>query len=239
MPRKPRLDLAHVAQHVVQRGNDRQPCFFTADDYRRYLDELREITLRAGCALHAYVLMTNHVHLLMTPTQAGQIAHVMQSLGRRYVRYVNDLHRRTGTLWEGRYKSCLVASDNYLMRCYRYIELNPVRAHMVASPDDYEWSSFHRNANLREDSLVRPHPTYLALGINVEDRAAAYRRFVADTESGPDTDEIRLYLQRQYAFGSTRFQKFIEAQLGRRAGPAKVGRPVKRQKRSDGAESGL
>jgi putative transposase len=165
----------------------------------------------------------------MTPTQAGQIARVMQSLGRRYVRYINDRHRRTGTLWEGRYKSCLVASDNYLMRCYRYIELNPVRAQMVASPNDYEWSSFHRNATLREDSLVHSHPTYLSLGINAEDRAAAYRRFVLDTESDSGIDEIRLYLQRQHAFGSTRFQKIIEAQLGRRAGPAKIGRPVKKE----------
>ena len=177
--------------------------------------------------MHAYVLMTNHVHLLMTPTRAGQVAHVMQSLGRRYVRYVNDRYRRTGTLWEGRYKACLVQSNEYLMRCYRYIELNPVRARMVAAPADYAWSSFHRNANLVEDSLVRPHPVYMALGGDAEERATTYRDFVRDAATEEEIEEIRLYLQRQYASGSARFREFVEAQLRRRAGPAKIGRPAK------------
>lgn len=129
MPRQPRLDLAGVPQHIVQRGNDRQPCFFQDIDRVRYLDELRGICMRESCAVHAYVLMTNHVHLLITPSAQGQVTRVMQSLGRRYVRYVNDRYRRTGTLWEGRYKACLVDSESYLLRCYRYIELNPLRAH--------------------------------------------------------------------------------------------------------------
>ena len=120
MPRRPRIDLPHITQHVVQRGNDRQPCFFTSSDYERYRSDLREITLHEGCEIHAYVLMTNHVHLLMTPNGVGQVARIMQSLGRRYVRYVNDRHHRTGTLWEGRYKSCLVGTARYLLRCYRY-----------------------------------------------------------------------------------------------------------------------
>lgn len=120
MPRQRRLDLADIPQHVIQRGNDRRACFFTDVDYVRYLDELREITVREGCAVHAYVLMTNHVHLLMTPTEVGQVARVMQALGRRYVRFVNDRYHRTGTLWEGRYKACLVDSETYLLSCYRY-----------------------------------------------------------------------------------------------------------------------
>ncbi|WP_442682461.1 transposase [Stenotrophomonas sp. JC08] len=128
MARKPRIDLAGVAQHVIQRGNDRQPCFFRAIDYQRYVQDLREITLARDCNVHAYVLMTNHVHLLMTPTRVGAISSVMQALGRRYVRYINDTYGRTGTLWERRYKSHLVANDEHLLRCYRYIELNP-RAH--------------------------------------------------------------------------------------------------------------
>ena len=136
MPRSLRVDLPGVAQHVMQRGNDRRPCFFVEIDYIRYLQDLREIARREGCAVHAYVLMTNHVHLLMTPGATGSIGRTMQALGRRYVRYVNDRHGRTGTLWEGRYKACLVGTDQYLLRCYRYIEFNPVRAAMVARPED-------------------------------------------------------------------------------------------------------
>ena len=117
--------------------------------------------------------MTNHVHLLMTPDEAGQIARVMQSLGRRYVRYVNDRYHRTGTLWEGRYRACLVDSEDYLLRCYRYIELNPVRAAMVSAPVDYAWSSYRKNALGIDDNLVRPHRAYLALGANDEQRCAA------------------------------------------------------------------
>lgn len=145
MPRQPRLDLAHIPQHVIQRGNDRQPCFFTGFDCIRYLDELREITLREGCAVHVYVLMTNHVHLLMTPTQAWQVARVMQSLGRRYVRFIKDRYRRTGTLWEDRYKACLIDSQAYLLRCNRYIEVyyNRQRLHSTVgylSPEQFELS---------------------------------------------------------------------------------------------------
>ena len=229
MPRQPRLDLAHVAQHVVQRGNDRHPCFFQPVDYECYRRELREITLAEGCAVHAYVLMTNHVHVLMTPCEAGQIAHVMQSLGRRYVRYVNDRYQRTGTLWEGRYKACLVDSKDYLLRCYRYIELNPVRAEMVAAPQGYAWSSYRRNALGTDDYLVRPHPAYLALGANDEQRHSAYRALVAETATELEIENIRLHLQSQHAFGSQRFRALVEAQLGRRAGPAKIGRPRKAQ----------
>jgi putative transposase len=136
MPRRPRLDLPGIPQHVVQRGNDRQPCFFADVDRQRYLQDLKEIALREGCAVHAYVLMTNHVHLLMTPTGCGQVALIMQALGRRNVRYINDRYHRTGTLWEGRYKSSPVDRDTYLLHCYRYIELNPVRAHMCSDPAD-------------------------------------------------------------------------------------------------------
>lgn len=235
MPRQPRLDLPGVPQHVVQRGNDRQPCFFAEIDCVRYLDELRQIVRREGCAVHAYVLMTNHVHLLMTPTAAGQIARVMQALGRRYVRYVNDRYHRTGTLWEGRYKACLVDGDTHLLRCYRYIELNPVRAAMAPDPGDYRWSSFHANAWGRPDALVTPHPSYLALDACPATRRSAYRTLVMEDTQPDELDAIRLHLQRQYAFGSDRFRAAIEAQLTRRAGPAKIGRPRKPQR---SAESG-
>lgn len=229
MPRQPRLDLAHVPQHVVQRGNDRQPCFFADIDRVRYLQDLREITLREACAVHAYVLMTNHVHLLMTPTSAGQISHVMQSLGRRYVRYINDRYHRTGTLWEGRYKSSLVDRNTYLLRCYRYIELNPVRARMTVDPVDYPWSSHACNAFGHRDPIIHPHANYLALGHTAEERCAAYRALAMEAFPQDDLDAIRAHLQRQHALGSDRFRTAIEAQLQRRAGPARIGRPRKPQ----------
>lgn len=227
MPRQLRLDIANIPQHVVQRGNDRQPCFFADIDRVRYLQDLREISLREGCDVHAYVLMTNHVHLLMTPTASGQIARVMQSLGRRYVRYVNDCYRRTGTLWEGRYKSSPVDRETYLLHCYRYIELNPVRARMTADPIDYGWSSHACNAFGRHDPLIHFHPAYLALGKTNAERCATYRALAMENLSQEQLDAIRAHLQRQHALGSDRFRMAIEAQLSRRAGPAKIGRPRK------------
>jgi putative transposase len=227
MPRPPRLDLPGVPQHIVQRGNDRQPCFFTEKDYVRYLDGLREITQRERCKVHAYVLMTNHVHLLMTPDSVGSISRVMQSLGRRYVRYINDSYRRTGTLWEGRYKACLVDTESYLLRCYRYIELNPVRAQMVTNPSDYAWSSFATNALRVPSTLIQPHDAYLSLGISPEERCSAYQSLVMQAISPEELQSIRQHLQRQHAYGPDRFRTAIEAQLGRRAGPAKIGRPRK------------
>jgi REP element-mobilizing transposase RayT len=141
MARLPRLDLPGIPQHIVQRGNDRQACFADAADYLRYRQELGEAALRYGCALHAYVLMTNHVHLLTTPHEPGGVSRMMQAIGRRYVGGFNARYRRTGTLWEGRFKSALVDSEHYALACYRYIELNPVRAGIVTSPRDYRWST--------------------------------------------------------------------------------------------------
>ncbi len=227
MARRPRIDLPGIPQHIVQRGNDRQPCFFTDADRHRYLQDLREIALREGCAVHAYVLMTNHVHLLMTPDEGGQVARVMQSLGRRYVRYVNDRYRRTGTLWEGRYKASLIDRDTYLLRCYRYIELNPVRARMCADPADYPWSSHAANALGHNDPLVHPHPTYQNLGSTREERCTTYSAIALETLCDEDIEAIRLHLQRQHALGSDRFRAAIEAQLARPAGPLKIGRPRK------------
>jgi putative transposase len=227
MPRRPRLDLSGIPQHVVQRGNDRQPCFFADVDRQRYLQDLKEIALREGCSVHAYVLMTNHVHLLMTPTGSGQIARVMQALGRRYVRYINDRYHRTGTLWEGRYKSSLVDRDTYLLHCYRYIELNPVRAGMCPDPADYPWSSHGCNALGHDDPLIHPHPNYQRLGTTREQRCAAYRAITMETLSNEDIQAIRLHLQRQHALGSDRFRSAIEAQLARSVGPLRIGRPRK------------
>ena len=131
--------------YVIQRGNNRQACFYADQDYQFFLEWLGKYAKETGCAIHAYVLMTNHVHLLVTPKQAESAGQLMKRLGQRYVQYVNRTYRRSGTLWEGRFRSCLTQDDEYLLRCYRYIELNPVRAGMVSHPAEYPWSSYQVN----------------------------------------------------------------------------------------------
>jgi REP-associated tyrosine transposase len=175
MPRLPRYSLPGVPQHVIQRGHNRQPIFFQEDDYRFYLTCLQETTARHATAVHAYVLMTNHVHVLMTPHQPHSIAKVMQALGRRYVPYINATYQRTGTLWEGRYRASLVDADRYLLACYRYIELNPVRAGMVQHPTAYPWSSYRWHACGQHDPVITDHTLYLALGSTVQARHTAYQ----------------------------------------------------------------
>ncbi|MDW2982275.1 transposase [Rhodanobacter sp. KK11] len=225
MPRQPRPDLADVPQHVVQRGNDRQPCFYVTDDYRRYLAGLRESAIRYGCSVHAYVLMTNHVHLLVTPSSAGAMSRMMQWLGRQYVGYINGRYRRTGTLWEGRYKSCLVDTERYLLTCYRYIELNLVRAAMVADPADYAWSSCRANAQALPDKVVMPHVEYLRLGTSVSERCVAYRQLFEEVLGNDRLVQIRAYVQQQRALGTPRFQREIEAMIGRCASVRAAHRP--------------
>ena len=175
MARKPRFCLPGVPQHVIQRGNNREPCFFAEDDYHRYLGDLEASLRRNDCRLHAYVLMTNHVHLLLTPMSGHGVSHMMQDLGRGYVRYINRTYRRSGTLWEGRYRSSLIDSEGYLLTCMRYIELNPLRAGMVAHPGEYRWSSYAGNAQGQDDPLLSPHPVYRQLGAEPATRQHAYR----------------------------------------------------------------
>ena len=163
--------------HVVQRGNNRTPCFFQDEDYRFFKTCLEDACRRYRVRVHAYVLMTNHVHLLMTPEDVSGISRVMQSVGRRYVQYVNRSNRRTGTLWEGRHKGSLIDADAYMIACARYIELNPVRAAMAQRPGDYPWSSFRHLAWGEPDTLVEPHPLYRSLGDNDGDRRQAYGSF--------------------------------------------------------------
>ena len=146
MARLPRIDMLGIPQHLIQRGNNRGVCFFADEDYVFYLECLNKAAKKYDCSMHAYVLMTNHVHLLVTPETKGGLSVMMQSVGRSYVRYINGHYRRSGTLWEGRYKSSLIESERYLLTCYRYIELNPVRAGMVSFPGDYRWSSYHCHA---------------------------------------------------------------------------------------------
>ena len=224
MARLPRFDLPGVPQHVVQRGNNRLPCFLDDDDRQRYLQCLRQALLRFGCRLHAYVLMSNHVHLLLTPTERGAVSRLMHTFSRNYVGLFNGRHGRTGTLWEGRYKACLVDSGRYFLACSRYIELNPVRAWMVGHPVEYPWSSFAANSGERSDSLVTPHPEYLALGADPAARASAYRELFAQALPDELVSEIRSYLAQQKALGTDRFRTWVEARTGRFAGLRPVGR---------------
>jgi putative transposase len=225
MARLPRIDVPDIAQHVVQRGNDRQPCFAAHGDYAGYLCELAEAALKHGCAVHAYVLMTNHVHLLVTPDSVGSISRMMQAIGRRYVGCFNARYRRTGTLWEGRYKASLVGTARYALACYRYIELNPVRAEMVRAPDDYPWSSHNHNALGVDQALIKPHVAYLALGDTKASRCERYRTLVAERSPPEEVEEIRLHTQQQRVYGSTKLQRQIEALTNRAASIRPRGRP--------------
>lgn len=225
MARLPRLDLPQVPQHIVQRGNNREPCFASEEDYSRYRQDLADAAAHCGCAIHAYVLMTNHVHLLVTGAARGAVSRMMQRLGRHYVVYFNALYQRTGTLWEGRFKSSLIDSHRYLLTCYRYIELNPVRAAMVADPADYHWSSYRCNALGEMDSLITPHPLYLALGAVASSRQSAYRDLFKSALGDDELADIRNHVQQQRALGTSRFQEEIEALLGRKAVLRPRGRP--------------
>ncbi|MGH8510766.1 MAG: transposase [Gammaproteobacteria bacterium] len=227
MPRKPRFHLSGVPVHVVQRGNNRQPVFYDEQDYRGYLKWLEEGADRYGCAIHAYVLMTNHVHLLLSPANGESIGRLMQYLGRHYVLYINYHYGRSGTLWEGRYKASLIQAQDYLLACYRYIETNPLRAGMVKSPGEYRWSSYGDNALGGEDRLVTPHSCYLALGRRRAERMANYKAlFKAHIDEG-QLKEIRAAWQTGTPLGNHRFKAEVEAMLGKKVGQAKRGRPSK------------
>jgi len=225
MPRLPRPDIAGIAQHIVQRGNDRMPCFIDDQDRRQYLMALYEMSLRYACAIHAYVLMTNHVHLLATPETVGGVSRMMQGIGRLYVAGFNVRHRRTGTLWEGCYKSCLVDGERYALACHRYIELNPVRAAMVGHPSEFRWSSYACNAAGQDDRILRPHPAYRRLGAMPSDRQRAYRALFDQALSETDIADIRAYIQQQRALGSDRFRAMVERKLGRCASVRPPHRP--------------
>jgi len=210
MPRRPRLQLAEVPLHIVQRGINREPCFFAEEDYHCYLHWLEEAARICRCAIHAYALMTNHVHLLLTPTAHGSPAKLMQSLGRRYVQYINRFYRRTGSLWEGRYKSSLVQAETYLLACYRYIELNPVRADMVADPGQYRWSSYRGNRLGLPDARLTPHPLYLAQGNGADERAQACRALFRPHLDAEAAVDIRKALQLGMPIGQDRFAEFSQ-----------------------------
>lgn len=225
MGTRPRVTLAGVPVHIVQRGVDRQACFFTDADRVFYLDELAELAVACGCAIHAYVLMTNHVHLLLTPRGDDAPSRMMQRLGQRYVKAVNRAYGRTGTLWEGRFRSTVATDEAYVLACYRYIELNPVRAGMVAEPSAYPWSSHRINATGAPAGMLVAHDRFVALGTDGAARARAYRELFEVAVDEAELAEIRAATNGNYALGSARFRALIEAMLGRPVTPRPPGRP--------------
>jgi putative transposase len=194
MPRAARVVVPDVPLHVYQRGNNRARCFLQASDYHLYLRFLGEYAAAFGCAVHAYCLMTNHVHLLLTPSAPKSCALLMKYLGQRYVQRFNKAHSRTGTLWEGRFHSCVVPTERYILTCYRYIELNPVRAGMVAAPQDYPWSSHTINTSGSEDLLVRRHPVLESVG-------TSYRALFDERLDAEQLEEIRKATRNGFRLG--------------------------------------
>lgn len=225
MPRKTRMFIPGVPAHIVQRGNNREACFFCDDDYLYYKELLAEGLKRYGGELHAYCLMTNHVHLLISPVAEDSIPRIVQHVGRRYVQYINKYYRRSGTLWEGRYKSSLIDEEYYLLTCSRYIELNPVVAGMVKTPDEYRWSSYGANAWGKNDILVIPHDVYLRIGLSPEERNRFYRELFKYAIPDEDIHNLKQSVSRNFPTGHDRFKRQIESALGRKLGAGVRGRP--------------
>jgi len=226
MPRRHRALFPGVPTHIVQRGNNRLRCFFTDNDRRFYLAQLSEFAQKFECAIHAYVLMDNHVHILATPSTHHGISHMMKHLGQNFAQFVNRVHHRTGALWEGRFYSAVVDSGAYLFTCQRYIELNPVRAGMVRRPADYSWSSYRANANGETSSIITPHPQYLALNRLVSERQRLYRMLFDNPVDRGANDEIRRMTLGGYAFGSDEFKARLALLSGRPMAPRKRGPKV-------------
>ena len=224
MARAPRLALPGVPLHVIQRGNNRNACFVGDGDRRLYLQCLTEATRKHGCAIHAYVLMPNHVHLLVTPEEGDGVSMMMQEVGRRYVRLFNDTHKRTGTLWEGRFKAAMIDSERYFLTCQRYVEQNPVRAAMVENAADYSWSSHRHSAFGVRNPLVTPHDIFMSLAPDDEGRRAAYASLFAEPIPPQEIEKIREATNKGWPLGSEMFVRKVERALGRAARPQKRGR---------------
>lgn len=228
MPRRPRIHLAGVPLHLVQRGINREPCFFAEEDYHCYVHWLQKSAADWDCALHAYVLMTNHVHLLITAERTDGPARLMQSLGGRYVQYVNRAYKRSGSLWGGRYKFSAVQVETYLFACMRYIELNPVRAGMVTDPAHYRWSSYRHNGQGQADERVTTHALYQGLGREADERLGNYRALFRSELDDEAISDIRQALAQSQPLGDDRFAKRICANVSVQRTNAKRGRPVRK-----------
>jgi putative transposase len=227
MPRQSRFLLAGIAAHITQRGHNGADCFHREGDYLLYLLHLRELAEKHACAVHAYCLMTNHVHLLLTPSSEQACSALMRDLGQRYVQYFNRRYGRIGTLWQGRYWANAAESARYVLGCYRYIERNPVEAHMVRLPGDYPWSSVAANTGQRVDALIRPHAEYLALGNDGVIRQTSYSELVHKPLEADLVRQIRESRDSGYPLASDRFKVALATRLGRKMEPGRPGRPGK------------
>lgn len=227
MPRRPRLELPGVPLHITHRGVNRAATFLDDEDFSHYRQCLGDVMAGQGIALHAYVLMTNHVHLLLTAPAPGRLSVAMRQLGQRYVPAFNRKHRRTGTLWEGRFKSCLVDSERYLLTVHRYIELNPVRADMALAPEHYRWSSVHASLATTHDPIITFHPVYLATSPDPAQRGVHYREWLRQGIGDDDLQAIRAHLRQERALGDPCFQAMAEKTLNRPVVVRPRGRPRK------------
>ncbi len=226
MARLPRLTIPGYPHHIIQRGNNRQVIFATPADYQVLLGLLEENARKFGVAIHAYVLMSNHFHLLATPESENSLPQMMQALGRRYVRHFNDAQRRSGTLWEGRYKSTLIQTDRYLLACMAYMDLNPVRAGLVVQARDYPWSSHGYYIGQRTDSLITPHPLYWGLGNTPFAREAAYAELVQAGVSADKQQALTQSVLHGWALGEADFVAELQKKTARRVSKTSAGRPV-------------
>ena len=221
--RQVRFVLPGHPQHVIQRGNNRGIIFNAEEDYHFYLEKLSDGSEKYSCRIHAYVLMTNHIHLLTTPLTENGIAKLMQYIGRYYVQYFNHRYKRTGTLWEGRYKATLIDSEQYLLTCHRYIELNPVRAGMVSSPGEYTWSSFNCNSFGKDNSIVKPHDLYLQLGHDNASRQNAYLSLFGIDLDETTIKKIRAATNKSWLLGNDHFCENISSSVNRQLKPKPKG----------------
>ena len=230
MARLPRFTIPGQPQHVFVRCNNRSEIFCADSDYRFYLEKLQAACEKHGCDIHAYVLMTNHVHFLVTPHDEHGVSKAIQMLGRYYVQYYNYCYQRTGTLWEGRYKATLIDSERYLLTCMRYIELNPVRAGLAASPELYRWSSYRRNGRGDDDPLLGEHAIYTAMGREPAERQAAYRALFRAELDEHTVADIRAATHSGHLLAAEGVRRQAEASLGQPLGPAPRGRPPRKNK---------
>jgi putative transposase len=232
MARLPRLTVPGYPHHLIQRGNNRQPIVAATADYETLLALLGDNASRFGVALHAYVVMSNHFHLLATPETAESIPAMMQAVGRRYVRYFNDRQSRTGTLWEGRYRSAVIQADRHLLACMAYIDLNPVRAGMVVEAADYPWSSHGHYTGLRNDRLITPHPLYWTLGNTPFAREAAYAEMVRAGVAASVREALTKSALGGWALGEAGFVADLQKRTERRVAQARAGRPPQKPSES-------
>jgi putative transposase len=209
MARLPRIVIPNQPVHIMHRGNNHQDIFITDDDKLRVKEDISGAIEKTGCRVHAYTIMTNHLHLLITPKSKEALSAFMQAMANRYVRYFNQAYNRTGSIWEGRYKSCLVDSEHYLFSLYRYIEMNPVRANMVKAVDDYDWSSYGHNGQGRQDPLITEHALYSALGANAEERARGYQTLFMQGNTEHEELAIDQATMRGEVYGSDAFHEKI------------------------------